>query len=57
MQPDSISPAARIANFTFSDDIVHFQSKAVRSRRKYCAPKRHDSIKRIIVEIGNNSRP
>jgi hypothetical protein len=32
MQPDSISPAARIPNFTFSDDIVHFQSKALRSR-------------------------
>jgi hypothetical protein len=36
---------------------VHFQSKASRSRRKMLRPKRHDSIKRIIVEISHNSRP
>src|SRR5882672_6633344 len=30
MQPDSIRPAARIPSFAFSDDIVHFQSKASR---------------------------
>src|SRR5437899_680881 len=34
MQPDSIRPAARIPNFAVSDDIVHFQSKALRSRAK-----------------------
>jgi hypothetical protein len=26
MQPDSMSPAAKIPSFTFNDDMVHFQS-------------------------------
>jgi hypothetical protein len=28
MQPDNIRPAANIPKVTFSDDMMHFQSKA-----------------------------
>src|ERR1700729_3041233 len=36
MQPDSSSPAARTPSFTFSEDMVYFQSKVLRPRRLYC---------------------
>src|ERR1700731_1100302 len=36
MQPDSSRPAARTPNVNFSDDMVYFQSKVLRSRRPIC---------------------
>src|ERR1700739_4268723 len=35
MQPDSSRPAARTANFPFSEDMVYFQAKVLRPR-PYC---------------------
>ena len=55
MQPDSIRPAARIPNVTFSDDIVHFQSKCLAFAAPILRRKRHNFINRIIAEIGHYS--
>ncbi len=61
MQPDSIRPAARIANFNFSDDMVSsVQSKFCQGLRIAAPTLRRRTltilINRIIAEIGNNSR-
>src|SRR5437660_12005437 len=38
MQPDNARPAASNPRITFSDDMVHFQSKVLRSQQQSCAP-------------------
>ena len=48
LQPDNIRPAARIPNITFSDDMVHFQSKAPAFAAPILRLKRHNSINPII---------
>jgi len=55
MQPDNISPAARIPKVIFSDDMMHFQSKTC-VRAPILRPKRHDSINRIIAETCHYSQ-
>jgi hypothetical protein len=54
MQPESMKPAAKIPNVTFSDDMVWFQSKQYRASLSI-VPKALDSIDPIIVEICHNS--
>jgi hypothetical protein len=48
MQPDSIRPAARIPNTTFSDDISFPIESLARTARKM-QPGRDDSVGRIMV--------
>ena len=55
MQPDNIRPAARIPNITFSDDIVHFQSKVLRSRRQSCALNATIPLIPLSAKTGNYS--
>src|SRR5258708_10178019 len=55
MQPDSIRPVARIPNVTFSEDIVHFQAKALRSRGQPCALNATIPLIPLSAKTGNYS--
>jgi hypothetical protein len=56
MQPDNIRPAARIPSLTFSDAIVHFQSRKLCVRSTNSRRKRHDSTNCIIAETRRYSQ-
>src|SRR6266568_1977611 len=55
MQPDNIRPPARIPKLTFSDDIVHFQSKVLRSRRQLSALNATIPLISLSAKTGNYS--
>jgi hypothetical protein len=55
MQPDSISAAARIPNFAWSDDIALFQLISGARNALTLARKAHDSAKPIIAKICRRS--
>src|SRR6266702_2213714 len=55
MQPDNIRPAAKIPKVAFSDDIVHFQSKVLRTRRQLSAINATIPLIPLSAKTGNYS--